>query len=109
MAYDERLAQIFRDELAGLEGVTEKKMFGGICFLLNGHMLCGVHGGGGMARVGKEREAAALEHAGVTPLSFTGRRMGGMVDISDAALDDREIRSAVIDLATAFVRSLPAK
>ena len=41
MAYDEGLAQIFRDDLAAQDGISEKKMFGGLCFLNNGHMLCG--------------------------------------------------------------------
>ena len=49
MPYNETLAGILRDELARLEGVTEKKMFGGLCFMLNGNMLCGVDKNGGMA------------------------------------------------------------
>ena len=57
-------------------------MFGGLCFMLNGNMLCGVAKEGGMARVGKENEAAALELPGIEPLSFTGRKMGGMVDVN---------------------------
>ncbi len=84
-------------------------MFGGLCFLLNGNMLCGVHKGGGMARVGKELEAAALKLDGVDPLSFTGRKMGGMVDLSEAAIEDDETREAVLSLAWEFVGALPAK
>ncbi len=109
MAYNEEHAQILRDELSGLDGMSEKRMFGGLCFLLNGNMLCGVHKGGGMARVGKEHEATALKLNGVDPLSFTGRRMGGMVDISEAAIQDDTIRSAVLALAKEFVGLLPAK
>ena len=84
-------------------------MFGGLCFLLNGNMLCGVHQGGGMARVGKEHEATALLLDGIAPLSFTGRRMGGMVDMSEAAIEDDTTRRAVLALAKDFVGSLPAK
>lgn len=61
MAYSEKHAQIFRTALDGIGGITENRMFGGLCFLLNGNMLCGVHKDGGMARVGKDNEAAALE------------------------------------------------
>ncbi|MFT4555661.1 MAG: hypothetical protein ACI92S_000993 [Planctomycetaceae bacterium] len=68
MAYSEEHAQILRDALSDLSGVTEKKMFGGLCFMLNGNMLCGVHKDGGMARVGKDNEAAALELDGVEPV-----------------------------------------
>ena len=109
MAYSEELAQILRDALSDVDGITEKKMFGGLCFLLNGNMLCGVHKNGGMARVGKDNEAAALELDGVEPLSFTGRRMGGMVDVSEAAIAHPGIRDALLTLARDFVESLPAK
>lgn len=109
MAFSERHAQILRDALAGLAGVTEKRMFGGLCFLLNGNMLCGVHKSGGMARVGKDNEAAALEWDGVDPLSFTGRRMGGLVEMNPTAFEDDDVRGAVLALAEEFVGSLPAK
>ena len=109
MAYDEGLAQILRDALAHREGVTEKKMFGGLCFLLHGNMLCGVSKEGGMARVGKQHESSALKIQGVTPLSFTGRKMGGMVDVDTDTLTDDELRSQVLELAIDFVQTLPAK
>lgn len=109
MAYSEEHAQILRDALSDASGITEKKMFGGLCFMLNGNMLCGVHKDGGMARVGKDNEAAALELDGVEPLSFTGRRMGGMVDVSEASIAHPGIRDAVLTLAKDFVESLPAK
>lgn len=109
MAYNEEHAQILRDALADISGITEKKMFGGLCFLLNGNMLCGVHKGGGMARVGKDNEAAALELDGIEPLSFTGRRMGGMVDVSESAIEHDGIRDAVLTLAKEFAGSLPPK
>ena len=77
--------------------------------MLNGNMLCGVHKDGGMARVGKEQEAEAITLDGIDPLSFTGRPMGGMVDISPAAIEDEDIREAVLALAKTFVQKLPAK
>ena len=109
MAYDERHADILRNALADLDGVTERKMFGGLCFMLAGNMLCGVHADGGMARVGKERESAALAWEGVDPLSFTGRRMGGIVELTADALEDDETRTAILGLARDFVGELPPK
>ena len=109
MAYDEGLAELMRDELSAVDGITEKKMFGGLCFLHHGNMVCGVHQGGGMARVGKPREAEALEIEGVAPLSFTGRKMGGMVDFPLDAFGDDDTRAKLTELALANAASLPPK
>ena len=109
MAFDETMAGIFRDALSAVDGITERKMFGGLCFMLNGNMLCGVSQTTGMARVGKMNEAAALELDGITPLSFTGRPMGGMVDMSVHAVKSEAVRIAILDLAFSFVGELPAK
>lgn len=109
MAYDEGLAAIFRDDLAELAGISEKKMFGGLCFLLNGNMLCGVHTGGAMFRVGKENEAAALAIDGAGPMTFTSRKMGGMIDVTDEALADDASRSEWLRLSLDFVKPMPAK
>ncbi len=109
MAYDEGLAEILRAELADVSGLSEKKMFGGLCFLLNGHMVCGVHEKGGMARVGKAAEAQACEIEGVAPLSFTGRPMGGMVDVADSTYEDDTLRPQIVGMALSYARSLPPK
>ena len=109
MAYDEGLAEILRNDVADMGAVTEKKMFGGLCFMLDGHMLCGVHGGGGMMRVGKEREDRALAIDGASPMAFTGRPMGGMIDVTDEALVDDARRGQLLALALENVRSLPPK
>ncbi len=109
MAYDEGLAQIMRDALAGMDGIVEKNMFGGIGFMLNGNMLCGVHQTGAMFRVGKVNEAAALAVDGVSPLSFTGKKMGGMLDVDEELLADDVRRDQVMALALEFVAALPAK
>ena len=109
MAYDEGLAQLMRDDLSALDGITEKKMFGGLCFLLNGNMVCGVHKGGGMFRVGKEREAEARAVEGAAELSFTGRPMGGMIEVTDEALADDDRRTIWVGLAVKNASSLPPK
>jgi TfoX/Sxy family transcriptional regulator of competence genes len=109
MALSEIHAQIFREELVGVDGLSEKRMLGGLCFLVHGNMLCGVHQGGAMARVGKALEAKALQLDGVTPLSFTGRPMGGMVDLSPTAIENKTTRRKVLRLARKFVEALPPK
>ena len=108
MPWDEGLAQMLRDDLAG-EVVAEKKMFGGLAFLRGGHMVCGIHKGGVMARVGKPNEAAALTMSGVAPMTMNGRPMPGMVTLTDAAAADDARRGAVIGLALGFVKGLPPK
>lgn len=109
MAYDEGLAELIRGDLADHANVVEKRMFGGLCFMLNGHMLCGVHKGGGMFRVGKPRQDEALKVDGAAPMAFTGRPMGGMVDVSDEAMADDARRGQLMTLAIENASSLPPK
>ncbi|MEP5168227.1 MAG: TfoX/Sxy family protein [Shimia thalassica] len=109
MAYDEGLATLLRDDLADHYGLSEKRMFGGLCFLLHGNMLCGVHKGGGMFRVGKDNETEALAIEGARPMDFTRRKMGGMIDVDDDLMADDARRAAVLALALDFVAPLPAK
>ncbi|MBI4173137.1 MAG: TfoX/Sxy family protein [Candidatus Aenigmarchaeota archaeon] len=79
MAYDNELAERIRETLKGRKAVTEKEMFGGIAFLLDGKMFCGVQKGDFMARVGKERHAEAIAKPHARPMDFTGRPMAGFV------------------------------
>lgn len=109
MAYDEGLAELMRGDLGDFGDVDEKRMFGGLCFMLGGHMVCGVHKGGGMFRVGKMREAEALGLEGVSEMTFTGRRMGGLVDVTDAALADDGTRGRLMALAVENALSLPPR
>lgn len=109
MAYDEGLAELMRGDLGDLPGLSERKMFGGLCFLRDGNMICGVHAGGAMFRVGKDNEARARNLDGVGPMAFTGRPMGGMVDAGDAAMADDRIRARLVALALDFVSGLPPK
>ena len=109
MAYDEGLAHLWREDLAEVEGIAELRMFGGLCFMARGHMLCGVIRDGGMARVGKDHMAAACAMEGVTPLAFTGRPMGGLVALDAELMADDARRGAVLALALDFVAGLPPK
>ena len=108
MPHDPHLADMLRGALAGRPGVTEKAMFGGYCWMLNGNMLCGVEVGRFMFRVGKELEAEALERPGAEPVVFSGRRMGGIIWVdADACLETG--LDSWIDLAAKFAGSLPPK
>jgi len=112
MAYDEGHATVMREDLfaaGNLPGSEEKRMFGGLCFLSFGNMVCGVHKGGGMYRVGPDRYETALALPGVEELSFTGRPMKGLVEVDDDVLGNDDTRKALTDLAMAFAATLPPK
>ncbi len=104
----EHTGDLLREALKNYSGITEKKMFGGICFLMNGNMLCGTGDGRFMFRVGKDQHEEALARPGASPMDFTGRKMGGFVWVDqetamDTGLDDW------IRFAKIFVGSLPPK
>ena len=109
MAYDRGLADLMRYDLRDQPEISEKKMFGGLCFLQRGNMLCGVHKGGGMYRVGKPREAEALAIKGTRKMDFTGRPMGGFIDVEDALMAEDDLRQQLLDLALKNSLALPAK
>lgn len=108
MAFDPQLAERVRKALSGHDGVSERKMFGGLCFLLNGNMLCGVEKNRLMFRVGKDQEAKALAKPGASPMDFTGRPLGGMVYVEASATRGRALAGWVA-LAENFVGALPKK
>lgn len=108
MPYDPHLAERMRTALARRPGISERAMFGGFCWMLNGNMLCGVEVGRFMFRVGKELETKALAKPGAEPIVFNGRRMGGLVWVDEAACRGRGLASW-IELASRFVGTLPPK
>ena len=79
MAFDPELAERVRVVLAGVEGVTEKKMFGGLTFMLGGKMCCGIVGDRLMVRVGPSASQDALAEPFAAPMDFTRRPLGEMV------------------------------
>src|SRR5207249_7419966 len=94
MAFDEALATRLRSVLAGIDGIAEKKMFGGIAFLLNGNMCCGVHGDELILRLDRDDTDEALEDANVRLFDLTGRPMKGWVLIApDGIARDKDLRS----------------
>jgi TfoX/Sxy family transcriptional regulator of competence genes len=109
MAFDEGLAQRLREQLAGSGGVTEKRMFGGLSFLVDGNLCVGVMGEELIARVGPEATGAALERPGSRLFDFTGRPMKGWVTVSPGGLEDDDALAGWVELALAYVRTLPPK
>lgn len=102
----ERLRKILGDD----PNIAEKKMFGGVAFMLNGNMLCGYTNKGKlMVRVGKELEAEARQIPGAQDMDFTGKKMGGMLFVDEKAIADLAALNQWIALATQFVGSLPPK
>jgi len=108
VAYDEDLADRVRAVLPRGDTVTERQMFGGLAFMLGGHMCCGVVKDSLMVRLGPESTARAPEQPHVRPMDFTGRPMKGMVFIESAGLHGAALRQWV-DAAASHVRGLPPK
>lgn len=109
MAYDEALAARIGTILAAHDGLTERKMFGGIAFMLNGHMCCGVTTSDLMVRVGPDAYDDSLAQPHARPMDFTGRPMKGMVYVAAAGYKDDASLRAWLDRAVAFASSLPPK
>lgn len=108
MPHDPQLAERMREALRGRADIVEKKMFGGHCWMLDGHMICGVEVGRFMFRVGAEQEAEALAQPGASPMDITGRPMRGFVWV-----DERRARGASlaawIERAARHAASLPRR
>jgi TfoX/Sxy family transcriptional regulator of competence genes len=109
MAFDQGLAQRLREQLAATGGVTEKQMFGGLAFLVDGNMCVGVIGEELIARVGLDATDAALERPGSRLFDFSGRPMKGWITVAPDALEDDDALAGWIDDALGFVRTLPPK
>ncbi len=109
MAYDEGLAQTVRDDLGDRADLTERKMFGGLAFMLSGHMVAGVYSGGGLYRVGKENVETALGIEGAGRPEMGGRTMRGMIALAPEAMADDARRMTLLKLALAWVEALPPK
>ena len=109
MAYDEKLADRVRKVLVRRKGITEKGMFGGLSFLLNGKMFCGVLKNDLVVRVNPDESGALLKKPHVRPMDFTGRPMKGFLYVSSGGYKtDKDLRKW-IELGLDFVSSLSAR
>ena len=109
MAYDEGLAQRLREALAGADGLSERRMFGGIAFMLGGNMAVGVTGDELMVRTGPERYAEALEHPDARVFDMTGRPMRGWVVVASDGIAADAALADWVRMGADFARSLPPK
>lgn len=117
MSYDEKLAQRLRDGVRNFAGdagrITEKRMMGGLCLLMNAHMVCGVDRDKSgkdrlMFRVGKTNEARALTRAGAAIVDMGGRRIGGFIFVEADKCRGRAL-AAWVEMACTCVSALPPK
>ena len=109
MAYDDKLADRVRGVLKRRRGITEKKMFGGLAFLLNGNMCCGVIKKDLVLRLGEERATKALVKPYAREMDFTGRPLKSMVYIGPAGCRTEEQLRRWVTEGLDYVKSLPAK
>lgn len=109
MAFDPGLADRIRLVLPKSRGISERKMFGGLAFLMNGHMLCGVVKADLMLRLGEEATATALGRPHTRPMDFTGRALKSMIYVDARGLDTDESLRSWVASALKYVKNLPPK
>lgn len=109
MAYSKELADRIRDAIDGRPGVAERKMFGGIAWMVNGNMACGIIGEDLMVRLERDDAEAALVEEHVAPMEFTGRPMRGFIVVEAAGIDDVDALGRWVDVGADFAESLPPK
>ena len=109
MAYSEELVERIRKAFGRTHGVTEKKMFGGVCFLVNGNMSCGVAKDELMVRVGPEAYEECLSQKHVREMDFTGKPLKGMVYVNSRGIRSDQDLKYWVDCGKKFARSLPKK
>lgn len=106
----DELAERIRAILGLRPDIAEKRMFGGVAFMLNGNMMVGpLKDGGLLARCGKDNYAEALQRPGAGPMTFTGREMAGFVEVGGDGIETDEALADWIAYSESFVRTLPRK
>ncbi len=109
MAYDEGLAERIREQFLERLDVEEKKMFGGLCFMVSRHMCCGIVGDTLMARVGPNDYEHSLKQRHAREMDFTGKALKGMVYVSPGGIESDADLAKWVGVCTRFVESLPPK
>ena len=110
MAHDEDLANRLRELLAGEDAITEKRMFGGLAFLVHGHICVSAsHTGGLLVRVDPDETDAVLGRAHVTLMEMGGRTMEGWLRVAPEGLKSERELAAWVGRALTFVKTLPPK
>jgi TfoX/Sxy family transcriptional regulator of competence genes len=109
MACDALLVKRIETLLRRKRSVTQKKMFGGICFLVNGNMCCGVEGDKLVVRVGPEHYEQLLQRRHVKPMDFTGRPLRGFIYVMSEGLSGQKTLHSWLEWGIRYARSLPEK
>jgi TfoX/Sxy family transcriptional regulator of competence genes len=109
MSFDQGLAQRVRGHLDGAGGLTEKQMFGGLSFLIDGNLCVGVIGEELIVRVGPAATEAALGRPGSRLFDFSGRPMKGWITVDPSGLEADDALAGWVDEALGFVQPLPRK
>ena len=109
MAFDEGLAERLREVFRGKRGVIEKRMFGGVAFMVRGYMAVGIVGDALMARVGPDEYDQLLQMEHVRPMDFTGRPMKGYVYVAPDGLDSQAELEAWVERCVQYVGTLPPR
>ena len=110
MAYDPALADRIREALSGVRGVTEKRMFGGLAFLVNGNMAVAASGRGDlMVRVPPEETATMLARAHVAPMIMSGRETRGWIRVDLAGVRTARQLQRWVDVGAGYSGGLPPK
>ena len=109
MAYNEKLAERMRAKMKSTRGVVEKKMFGGVGFLVNGNMACGVNKQDLIVRLSDEDFEKALKQKSVRIFDLTGRPMKGWILVSEEGYASDKALESWIEKGAAFAKSLPKK
>ena len=109
MAYDQGLAERIRKALRDRADVEEKKMFGGLCFMISNHMCCGIVGDTLMAPVGPEKYEELLAEQHAKEMDFTGKAMKGMIYVDPEGISEDSELNHWLKVCTDFVGSLPPK
>ncbi len=109
MAYSETLADRVRTLLSRRHRVGEREMFGGLAFMVRGHMCCGIQGDEVMARVGPDRYVDALRWPGARPMDFTGKPMPGFVYVGRRGLKTAAQLRRCVEASLAFTLTMPPK
>ena len=109
MAYSEELAQRIRDVIGGRDGVTERKMFGGIAWMVDGNMACGTMGENLLVRMDRDDTERILAEPHVAPMKMGARTMRGFFTVDAVAISDDGELARWIDAGAAYASSLPAK
>ena len=110
MAYDEDLADRLRVALSDVDGVTEKKMFGGLAFLIGGNMAVAASGQGGiLVRVDPEQSGELVTSTAAEPMEMRGRQMQGWLRVDSDTVGSEAALAKWVDLGVAYAGSLPAK